>query len=124
MWVNTTAKRFFVFAGGTNWILSGGTTQGVSVASANSSLSTRVGQSTSTGLTTASGAVQVFVITNSLVTAPNQPILLSVTNDGTNDAFMTIQRVKLTPGFITVTLRNNGPQALNGNVHINWILNS
>jgi hypothetical protein len=68
--------------------------------------------------------VQVFVITNSLVTAPNQPILLSVTNDGTNDAFMTIQRVKLTPGFITVTLRNNGPQALNGNVHINWILNS
>lgn len=95
-----------------------------SAASANITLNGRVGQSTHTGLTTASGASQVFVITNSAVTSTTQAIQLSADNVGSNDAQMTVTRVLLAVGSITVTLKNNGAAALNGDVHINWwILN-
>lgn len=95
-----------------------------SAASANITLNGRVGQSTHTGLTTASGSSQVFVITNSAVTGTTQAIFVSADNLGSNDAQMSITRVLQAANTLTVTLKNNGAAALNGDVHINWwILN-
>lgn len=78
-----------------------------------------VGAATFTGFTTAAAASQVFTITNALVTATSQ-ILVSAANEGTNDAQMTITRVKRGAGTFDVTLKNNGAAALNGNVTITF----
>lgn len=79
----------------------------------------QVGNVSFTGFTTASGSSQVFTVTNSLITTASQ-LFVSACNEGSNDAQMTIQRVNRAAGSFTVTLKNNGAAALNGNVAIQW----
>ena len=82
----------------------------------------RVGQSVHTGLTTASGSVEVLTVTNSLITATSA-VLVSAANFGSNDAQMTITRVVPGSGTMNVSLKNNGSAALNGNIVLSfWIL--
>jgi len=80
-----------------------------------------LGSCTFTGFTTASGASQLWTVTNSLVTTASK-IFVSVSNEGTNDAQMTITQVKRAAGSFTVNTKNNGAAALNGNVTLNfWV---
>lgn len=78
-----------------------------------------IGSQTITGLTTASGSSATITITNSLVAATS-PILVSISTLGTNDAELTIQRIKPAAGSFVVTAKNNGAAAVNGNVIITW----
>lgn len=95
-----------------------------SVAGTSITLNGRLGQATFTGQTTASGSSQAFTITNSSVSGTTQAILVSADNLGSNDAQMTITRVLQAANTLTVTLKNNGAAALNGDVHITFhILN-
>lgn len=95
-----------------------------SAAGTSLTLNGRLGQATFTGQTTASGSSQAFTITNSSVTGTTQAILVSADNLGSNDAQMTITRVLQAANTLTVTLKNNGAAALNGDVHITFhILN-
>lgn len=95
----------------------------VSGATATQILNARLGQATFTGFTTAAAATQVFTITNSLVSATNA-LKVSASNQGSNDAQMTITRVNQGAGTFDVSLKNNGAAALNGNVLITfWVLN-
>ncbi|HMD82240.1 MAG TPA: hypothetical protein VKE92_13075, partial [Anaerolineales bacterium] len=90
--------------------------------SATAVINANVGRATFTGFTTAAAASQVFVITNSIVTT-SSCVLVSVCNEGANDAQMTIQRVTRGAGSLSVTCKNNGAAALNGNVAVNfWVL--
>jgi hypothetical protein len=85
-------------------------------------INARVGSGTFTGLTTASAASQQFTITNSQVAA-SSVLFVTVTNVGSNDAQMTMQRVKPASGSFTVDVKNNGAAALNGDVVINfWVI--
>lgn len=85
-------------------------------------INANVGVGTFTGLTTAAAASQVFTITNSLCTATSA-ILCTLANLGANDAQMTVQRVVPGAGSFTVTAKNNGAAALNGDVIITfWII--
>lgn len=83
----------------------------------------RVGSATFTGFTTANGAAQVFNI-NCTFTSTTAVIFVSVSNEGSNDAQMTITRVnRASNSQFQVTLFNNGSAALNGNITINfWII--
>lgn len=86
-------------------------------------LNGRVGVATLTGQTTAAGATLTCTITNSSITA-GQGVFCTVSNGGANDAQMTITRIQTAAGVLTVTLRNNGAAALNGNVVISfWAIN-
>lgn len=77
---------------------------------------------TYTGFTTAAAASQVFTLTNSVITATSQ-VILTLCNEGANDAQMTVQRVNRGTGSMTITAKNNGAAALNGNVTITgWII--
>jgi hypothetical protein len=88
---------------------------------ANVAVVASVGQAVFTGFTTAAAASQVFTLDNGNILA-NSAALITVTNDGANDAQMTITRVKASTGHIEITVKNNGAAALNGNVYINyWI---
>lgn len=90
--------------------------------SAVSVLDATVGVAEFTGFTTASAASQVFTITNAIVIATSG-ILVSVSNGGANDAQMHVTRVKAGAGTFDVTVKNDGAQALNGNVYIAfWVL--
>lgn len=90
--------------------------------SATATINANVGRASFTGFTTASAASQVFVITNSVVTT-SSCVLVTVCNEGANDAQMTIQRVTRAAGSLSVTVKNNGAAALNGNVGISfWVL--
>lgn len=81
-----------------------------------------MGKVTTTGLTTAAAASQVLTVTNSVVNATSA-ILVSVSTLGSNDAQMTVQRVVPATGSFDVTLKNNGAQAVNGNVIMTfWVL--
>ncbi|MCF1193205.1 hypothetical protein LRR18_16570, partial [Mangrovimonas sp. AS39] len=85
-------------------------------------INANVGRATFTGFTTAAAGVQVFVITNSIITT-SSCILVTACNEGANDAQMTITRVTRAAGSLSVTLTNNGAAAVNGNVAINfWVL--
>jgi len=84
---------------------------------------TNVFACTFTGIVTASAAAQIFTITNSKATTTCQIVGLTMSNEGANDAQMTITRVKRQAGSILVTGTNNGAAALNGNVTITgWII--
>jgi fibronectin-binding autotransporter adhesin len=90
--------------------------------SATAEINANVGRATFTGFTTAAAASQVFVITNSIVTT-SSCVLVTVCNEGANDAQMTITRVTRAAGSLSVTCTNNGAAALNGNLAINfWVL--
>jgi hypothetical protein len=78
---------------------------------------TNVFACTYTGFTTAAAASQVFVVTNSKISATSQ-VLLTVSNLGANDAQMQLTRVKQGAGTMDVTVKNVGAAALNGNVVI------
>ncbi len=86
-----------------------------------STLNVNAGMATFTGFTTASAASQDFTITNSLVSATSS-ILVSISNEGANDAQMTITRVKRGAGSFVVTAKNNGAAALNGNVSVTFFV--
>ncbi len=114
-------------------LTSGATTPGlISVApstdtqaspTAASTINSRVGSVTFTGFTTAAAASQTWTITNSLVSATSA-IFVSISNLGTNDAEMTVQRVFPAAGSFTVVSKNNGAAALNGDVIVNfWVIN-
>lgn len=106
---------------GTGLIVSAGGINAVPVTGSSAStpivLNGRLVQATFTGFTTAAGSSQTFVITNSSVSATNA-VTVSVSNQGANDAQMTIQRVLQASGSLSVTVKNNGAAALNGNVLI------
>jgi len=83
---------------------------------------TNVFACTYTGFTTAAAASQVFVVTNSKISATSQ-VLLTVSNLGANDAQMQLTRVKQGAGTMDVTVKNVGAAALNGNVVITgWVI--
>lgn len=88
---------------------------------ASTTINANIGGATFTGFTTAAAASQVFTITNSKVSTTSH-ILVSVANEGTNDAQLTITRVKRAAGSFTVTVVNNGAAALNGNVTITFFV--
>lgn len=82
----------------------------------------RVFQLSATGFTTAAAASQVITITNALA-AVGSPVFVTVANDGSNDAQMTLQRVQTGVGTIAITMKNNGAAALNGNIYITvWLI--
>lgn len=86
-----------------------------------STLNVNVGSATFTGFTTAAAAAQNFTITNSLVTT-SSPILVSISNEGANDAQMTATRVNRASGSFVVTATNQGAAALNGNVTVTFFV--
>lgn len=85
--------------------------------SAASTVNVHNGAVTFTGFTTAAAGVQVFTITNSLVST-SSPLMVTACNEGAADAQMNVTRVKRAAGSFEVTLINNGAAALNGNVII------
>lgn len=86
-----------------------------------STLNVNAGMATFTGFTTASAASQDFTITNSLVSATSS-ILVSISNEGANDAQMTITRVKRGAGSFVVTAKNNGAASCNGNISVTFFV--
>ena len=51
-------------------------------------------------------------------------MLVTASNLGANDAQMTVTRVVPALGSLTVTVKNNGAAALNGDVNLNfWVVN-
>jgi len=91
-------------------------------AAASCTVNANVGYATYTGLTTASGATQVLTVVNSVCTT-SSAILVTVANVGANDAKMTIERIEPLAGSFEVECKNNGSQALNGNVTVTfWIM--
>ena len=98
----------------------GTNTQGSPTATA--VIASRVGVATFTGFTTAAAASQVFTVTNASVTTTSAILAVS-SNLGANDAQMNIKRVTPAAGSFAVTVKNDGTQALNGNVVITfWII--
>ena len=87
-------------------------------------INTNLCTATYTGFTTASSAAQTFTITNSLITTTSA-LMVTVTNLGSNDAQMTLYRVKQLAGSVELYTTNNGAAALNGNVVICcWVYNA
>lgn len=95
----------------------------VSSPTATVAVNSRVGKATFNGFTTSSGSVQAFTITTTSHTS-GDAVLCSITNTGTNDAKMSIERVDTqTAGTIIVSTKNNGTASLNGGVIITfWVL--
>lgn len=88
---------------------------------ATATINANLGSATFTGFTTAAAAAQQFTITNSLVTATSH-ILVSISNEGANDAKMTVARVSRGTGSFIVTAVNNGAVALNGNLTVTFFI--
>lgn len=86
-----------------------------------STMNVNIGVATFTGYTTASAGTQTFTITNSLVST-SSGILVTVANQGANDAQLEIRRVTPLAGSFTVALVNSGSQALNGDVTISFMV--
>lgn len=82
-------------------------------------LSARVGYVILTGQVLAAGAVQDLVINNTFVAA-NTPVLVTVQNQGANDAQLNIQRITTAANTLTVKVKNDGAQALNGNIVVTF----
>ena len=78
-------------------------------------INANLGTATFTGFTTAAAGTQTFTVNNSIVSGTSA-VLATVTNIGSNDAQMTLQRVKQTAGALEFYTKNNGAAALNGNV--------
>jgi hypothetical protein len=81
----------------------------------------RVGQAIYTGNVTGNGVALVLTLTNSFITTTCK-MLLTASNNGANDAQMTIYRIKKLAGSATITLFNNGAAALNGDVHLDFFI--
>lgn len=103
-------------------ISTGPATSSAASPTASVTIDAHCGVATFTGFTTAAAGSQVFTISNSLVTT-STGVLVSINNEGANDAQMTVQRVTRSAGQFTVTAVNNGAAALNGNLSIAyWVL--
>ena len=87
-------------------------------------MNARMGVATFTGQTTGAAATLDLDITNSFMSA-GIGVLVTVSNEGTNDADMTLEGViTQTAGHLILHLQNNGAAALNGNCVVTfWILN-
>lgn len=112
--------------GGTAGNVSIGNIQVAATSGPNSTVSVtnnaRVGSVTFAGYTQAAGATLVITLTNSFIAATSA-ILASVTNTGTNDAEMRVNRILPQSGSAVITLTNGGSSALNGNMVLSfWIL--
>ncbi len=70
-----------------------------------------------TGQTLAAGATQDITITNSWVDL-DACGLVTVSNLGSNDAKITVERVQWLAGSLVISVINNGTQALNGDIKI------
>lgn len=93
-----------------------------SAAGTSVTLNTNVGAATFTGSTTASAGTVTLTVNNSVAAATSQ-VLYGISNQGSNDAQMTLQRLKLGAGTMDFTFKNNGAAALNGDVIISfWII--
>lgn len=110
-----------VVANSANWLLVAQKTQTATAASPTATvvINGTGGIATFTGFTTASGAAQAFVITDSLVTASSN-ISATIQTFGTNLAAMTIRNIVPGAGTFTVNTVNTGAAALNGNVVITF----
>ena len=82
----------------------------------------RVGQAIYTGNVTGAATALVLTLTNSLISATSS-IFMTVSNLGSNDAQMTLYRVKPGAGTCAITLFNNGAAALNGDVQVSFWIN-
>jgi hypothetical protein len=81
-----------------------------------------VGYVTLTGQVLASAADQDLVITSAGITA-NTRALVTVSNGGANDAKLTVQRIQYAANTMTINVKNNGAQALNGDIQICfWVI--
>ena len=100
---------------------------GVTPATNNSSttsltINDRVGVAQFTGQTTGTSSNLVLTISNTQVSV-GSGILLTVYNLGSNNALMTLHRVNVGSGSMTVVLTNNGTQALNGDIYVTfWVI--
>jgi hypothetical protein len=129
---NSTANTSLDLTAGTNFgiaIASGGAISMVEATATAASptatvtINERAGLATFTGFTTAAAGTQAFTITNSNATVTSG-ISVTVLNEGTNDAQMTLTRVERLVGSFVVTVLNNGAAALNGNLSIDfWVKN-
>lgn len=88
----------------------------------NVTINARVGVATFTGFTTASGAEQLFTVTNSYATTTSGVIATAYQN-GANDAQLSVA-VKSVAGTLTFDVFNDGAAAVNGDIIITfWIIN-
>lgn len=91
---------------------------------ATATVNANVGKATFTGFTTASAATQAFVVNCSKVVTGSEAILVTVTNKkNVNDAQMSLVACVTEAGKFTVDTKNNGTQALDGDVVISfWVM--
>lgn len=118
----TSGTSGFVMSTAGMWTAVDGTATSASP-TASLAINTNLGTATFTGFTTAAGSSQTFTINNAQV-GTTSALFVTVTNIGSNDAQMTLQRVKQLSGSFEVYTKNNGAAALNGNVVISfWVYN-
>jgi len=85
-------------------------------------INANVGVATYTGQTTAAAASITLTVTNSVCTT-GSAILASVSTLGSNDAQLTVNRIKPAAGSFTVQCTNDGAAAVNGNIILTfWII--
>lgn len=87
-------------------------------------INTNVFKAVFQGFTTAAAASQVFIVTNAVITA-NSGVFVSAVTLGANDAQMTVTRIKTGAGTVSITLKNNGAAAVNGDIIITgWAIDA
>lgn len=91
-----------------------------SSATTTATLNSYVGVAAFTNQKIAPGSSLELNVNNSLV-SEDDPVMVTVSNGGTNDAKMTIERIAITDGKINIYLKNNGAAALNGVIIVSFI---
>jgi len=87
-----------------------------------STLNSRVGSVTYAGYTQAAASTLVITLTNSFI-AVNSLIFAQMTDVSANASAMTLNRIRTNAGSAVLTFINNGSQAVNGNLQLNfWVL--
>lgn len=124
-WANKENKASFIISDSSgnvaNWNVVGGIAGSATAAqpTAAVTINEKSFKAVFTGFTTASAGTQEFVINNNKHLSNREPVVITASNNGTQDAQMTVTRVdQSTAGQLTITLTNNGAQALNGDVII------
>ena len=85
--------------------------------------STRVGTVTFAGYTQAASSTLTITLTNVFITAASS-MFASMTDVSTNATLMTLSSIKPAAGSAVLVFTNNGSQAVNGNLQLNfWVLN-
>lgn len=122
--------------GATGVTLTGGSTNGIVLASSGNikltpatdtqasaavTLNAKVGVATFTGLTTAAAGTQDLTLTNSEI-SEGSGVIVTVSNLGANDAQMIVTRTLTAAGSMTCTVRNDGAAALNGDIILSFIV--